>query len=188
MNHFDYYPGTPKGRGSSVHFDSSNERFRVAKEQANKPVVAIKTIIELVNRFLASNDMLVINKPRMCLSRLDYSQLQNSYQLVDQRDIVWMKFTADGYLGVVATSDDINYEMPTCESDYHIKDEDGKWAYNTSGIIIHYLKKSWDKKFVLVFPLVNIPKGKTRGDVERGIGNYLIDNGVPILDFYSHNY
>ena len=25
-------------------------------------------------------------------------------------------------------------------------------------------------------------------DIESGIGNYLIDNDVPILDYYSHNY
>lgn len=34
----------------------------------------------------------------------------------------------------------------------------------------------------------NPPEGLQRGDIERGVGNYLISKNVPILDFYSHNY
>ncbi|WP_369813894.1 hypothetical protein, partial [Halolactibacillus sp. JCM 19043] len=63
-----------------------------------------------------------------------------------------------------------------------------RWKYNTSGIIVHHLGKCWDESFVLLFPLKNIPGNLSRSDVERGIGNYLIDKGVPILDFYFHNY
>jgi hypothetical protein len=50
------------------------------------------------------------------------------------------------------------------------------------------LGKAWDTSFVLLFPLANIPAEFERGDLERAIGNYLIDNNVPIIDFYSHNY
>lgn len=39
--------------------------------------------------------------------------------------------------------------------------------------------------YVLIFPLVNIPDGLDRSDIESGIGNYLISKNVPILDFYS---
>ena len=48
----------------------------------------------------------------------------------------------------------------------------------------------WDEGTVLVFPLINLKKLKDldRSDIESGIGNYLIDNDVPILDYYSHNY
>lgn len=93
----------------------------------------------------------------------------------------------DGYLGVVATSNDVNFNIPSSEKDYSIK-KYGKWLFNTSGIIIHHLNKRWNENFVLVFPLVDIPEGLQRGDIERGVGNYLISKNVPILDFYSHNY
>lgn len=61
------------------------------------------------------------------------------------------------------------------------------WKYNSSGILVHQLNKEWDDSFVLVFPLVDIPSCY-KGDIERAIGNYLIDNEVPIIDFFSHNY
>jgi len=92
-----------------------------------------------------------------------------------------MKFTEDGFLGVVATSNDINFDIPLSQKEYNKN-------HNTSGIIIHYLNKKWNESFVLVFPLKKIPEKLKRGDVERGIGNYLIKKGVPILDFFSHRY
>lgn len=107
------------------------------------------------------------------------------------------KFTKDGYVGVVATSDDINFDVPNSSSDYdkkhkvyntYLKKWEDKWVYNSSGIIIHKLGKQWDESFVLIFPLKNIPQGYGRGDVERAVGNLLIEKGVPILDFYSHIY
>lgn len=33
-----------------------------------------------------------------------------------------------------------------------------------------------------------ITDGLNRSDIESGIGNYLISQGIPILDYYSHNY
>lgn len=62
------------------------------------------------------------------------------------------------------------------------------WIHNSSGILVHQLGKEWDESFVLVFPLANIPCGYNRYDIERAIGNMLIAEGVPVIDFYSHNY
>ena len=40
------------------------------------------------------------------------------FELDDKGDLVWMKFTKDGYLGVVAVSDDVNFDIPgLCEYD-----------------------------------------------------------------------
>ena len=113
-----------------------------------------------------------------------YKKLEDDYKL-DRKNIVWMKFTKKGFLGVVAVSDDINFEKPNNKEDYD-KKKRGKWEYNTSGIIIHYLKEEWDESFVLVFPLYKLPKNYTRHSIEKKIGNYLIKKGIPILDFYSH--
>ena len=63
--------------------------------------------------------------------------------------------------------------------------------YTTAGRINKSLGLEWDDSEVLIFPL-NIPSKiqgvLNRSDIESGIGNYLISKGVPILDFYSHNY
>lgn len=181
------YDNVPKGKNSSIH--SSIVRINKAEEQARLVPVEIKEIITYTNEFLKILGMSPIENPIIDLvrSKLDYKQIKNESGANDERDIVWMKFTQDNYLGVVAASSDVNFNIPTSKDDYNIK-KNGKWVYNTSGIIIHHLNKKWNKDFVLIFPLVNIPQGLQRGDIERGIGNYLISNQVPILDFYSHNY
>lgn len=58
-----------------------------------------------------------------------------------------------------------------------------------SGKYVKAINDSWDTSFVFIFPLTDDIIGKlSTGDIERGIGNYLIAKGVPIIDFYSHNY
>jgi predicted lipase len=83
-----------------------------------------------------------------------------------------LKFTTDGYLGVVAGSFDINFSYE-----------------KTAGRLVNSVGKVWDETFVLIFPLTkDILNGRKKTDIETAVGNYLIDKGVPIIDFYSHNY
>ena len=58
---------------------------------------------------------------------------------------------------------------------------------NTSGKIVSYVDEEWDEDLILIFPLPKIGFGYRR-DIECGIGNYLLESGVPILDRYSHMY
>ncbi|EEV33781.1 predicted protein [Enterococcus gallinarum EG2] len=118
--------------------------------------------------YLVGNNVSNLLTPRARYNK--YNEIQRKFQLNSRKHLVWMKFTKSGYLGVVAASDDINFDLT-----------------NTSGEIISHLKQDWDKSFILVFPLPNICD-KERSDIECGIGNYLIKKDVPILDFYSHRY
>lgn len=197
MQFFECRQDTPKGKKSSVHYGFT-DRLDKAAEQASLSPVDVSVIISYVNEFLMQLGMDGVKDPIMYQpEEIDYSEIKNDYMLRDERDIIWMKFTKDGYLGVVAASNDINFKIPSDASDYnnwHIeynqfkhKDEQ-VWDYNTAGILVHQLGKEWDRSFVLVFPLTNIPDGYVRGDIERAIGNFLTDKGVPILDFYSHRY
>lgn len=178
----------PRGRASSVHFGQTY-RFNKAIEEAKKNPVSVKEICDMITKFLkkigiTTNDLPEYKNPLP----FNYQGIKEKFNLVDERDIVWIKFTQDGYIGVVATSNDINFNYPTSENDYEKKDEDGNWIFNTSGIIVHKLNKKWDESFVLVFPLAEIPDGYIRGDIEEAVGNLLIQNNVPILDYYSHIY
>lgn len=173
----------PGGAKSSVRNGNCTRFFR-AEEQVKLKTIEIPQIIDYTNEFLGLLGMDSVITPKLkreILSNILYKEIKKSNNLEDERDIVWMKFTEDGFLGVVATSNDINFDMPLSEKEYDKK-------HNTSGIIIHYLEKKWDESFVLVFPLKKIPENLKRGDVERGIGNYLIEKGIPILDFFSHRY
>ena len=187
--YFEIYEGTPtfKERRSSVHY--SDYRFRKAEEQAKMTPVSIDMIIEYINQFL---EAIGINKCKSPIIKIketsiDYKKIKQENNLKDERDIVWLKFTTDGFLGVVATSNDINFVMPESKDVYNEKLHK-TWFYNTSGILVHHVNKKWDESFALVFPLKNKPSKYNRGDIERAIGNYLIDKQVPIIDFYSHNY
>ena len=186
-NLFEYHKDLPKGINSSVHYSSF--RLIKAEKESKKTPVEIRKIIKYTNEFLNILKMKPISNPVIDLTKkeINYKQIKENSFIEDEKDIVWMKFTKDKYLGVVATSNDVNFNIPTSMEQYNIK-KNNKWVYNTSGIIIHHLHKEWDENFVLVFPLINIPKGLNRGDIERGIGNYLIYKNIPILDFYSHNY
>lgn len=175
----------------SVH-GHSYIRLNKAKEQAAKEKVDKKAIAEYVKEFLKANSISTAEDPEYP-GKVDYSAIKNEYNLKDERDIVWMKFTVDGYLGVVATSNDINFDIPPSSDEYDEKVLDTKkekeiWKWNSSGILVHKLMKKWDESFVLVFPLANIPDGYDRGDVEKAIGNYLIKKNVPIIDYFSHMY
>lgn len=102
-----------------------------------------------------------------------YDTIKELFGLDYPNDIVWLKFTTDGYLGVVADSFDVNFSYD-----------------NTSGRLLKKLipNKEWDSSFVVIFPITPIMKQeKTRKMIETGIGNYLLSKKVPIIDFYSHN-
>lgn len=193
--YFEIYKGTPLfGREKSVHYNKKNPRTEKAGEQATLKPVSVEVICSHVNDLLKSIGMKIIESPivkQPC--EIDYEKIHAEYGTTGKTDIVWMKFTKDQYLGVVASGNDVNFDMPSSELQYNEEEWNSKrygyiWKYTTSGILIHQLGKEWDTSFVLVFPLVDIPSGKNRFDIERAIGNYLIAKGVPILDFYSHNY
>ena len=172
------------GRENSSVYYGNHTRFNKAEEQMELKPVAVSKIIKHTNDFLELLGMDKVNDARQenkTWGKKLYKEIKDNNDLEDERDIVWMKFTKDAFLSVVATSSDVNFDVPVSDKDYNKK-------HNTSGIIIHYLNTEWDESFVLVFPLKKIPQGLKRGDIERGIGNYLIKQGVPILDFYSHRY
>ncbi|WP_198182921.1 MULTISPECIES: hypothetical protein [Lactobacillus] len=78
------------------------------------------------------------------------------------KHVIWMKFAKNGQLGVVAASNDYNFDIPP-SSEVYDETTDGKpksnsngWKYTTSGIILHKLNLEWDESFLLIFPLQGI--------------------------------
>lgn len=111
------------------------------------------------------------SKPPYLSSDKKYTIIQEQFKLGFQKDLVWLKFTEDGYVGVVADSSDINYSYT-----------------NTAGRLLREVNRTWDTSNLFIFPITSaMTKHKTRKQIENGIGKYLIYKGVPIIDFYSHN-
>ena len=109
-----------------------------------------------------------------------YDAIKAKFDLERVSDLLWFKFTDKGHLVVVAKSCDINWDY-------------GK----TCGQLVHSVGKKFDNSFIFVFPLTKEmirtkadPHSKyrkyTTGDLECAVGNYLIEKGVPIIDYYSH--
>ncbi|HEL2255252.1 TPA: hypothetical protein U1X30_001830 [Streptococcus suis] len=191
-----YYTTEGKQCNQSVH-GKSYSRFNEAKKQLEKPIVEVDTIATDILEFLKELGIKTTETPKIEPSKIDYREIQKEYSLNSERDLVWLKFADNGYLGVVATSNDVNFQIPTNESEYDLKvrvyneyEEKYKeeWKFNSAGIILHKLGLEWDESFVLLFPLGKIPEEYSRHDIEKAIGNLLYKKGVPILDLYSHLY
>ncbi|HHW70201.1 MAG TPA: hypothetical protein GX392_02505 [Clostridiales bacterium] len=182
----------------SVH-GKSYSRYNKSVKEIQKPTVPKDKIIEYINELLETIGVKSVEYPIMNPADINYESLQRDFELDDIGDIVWIKFTTDGFVGVVAVSNDINFDIPTSSAEYDEKvwkyDNNTKkkvqsWKYNSSGILVHKLKKEWDRSFVLVFPLSKLKTSckYTRHEIEMAIGNYLTKGkNVPIIDYYSHN-
>lgn len=84
-----------------------------------------------------------------------YDEIKVAFDLLIPQNIIWLKFTTDGYLGVVASSFDINFSYES-----------------TSGKLIDSVGKKWDETFVLIFPLTNdILLERNKTDIETAVGN-----------------
>lgn len=181
----------------SVHGKSFSRYNKAKKEVSEKTTVPIETIIEYVNEILKVIGITEVKNPIMNPSEVDYTLIKKEFELDDEKDIVWIKLTEDGYVGVIAVSNDLNFDIPPNDSVYddkvwkyneYTKKNELVWKYNSSGILVHKLNKKWDESLVLVFPLrkLNEKGGHSRHNIEMAIGNYLIEQNVPIIDYYSH--
>lgn len=199
-----------RGGKRSVHYEQT-ERFDKAEEQLNKAPKTVDEIINLTNSFLQSNGLKPVDNPKFTSFSVDNSDKtvvgKNNDKLEDKINdhfglvknplnkpshVIWMKFAKNGQLGVVAASNDYNFDIPP-SSDVYDETTNGKpkckcnkWKYTTSGIILHKLNLEWDESFLLIFPLHGIENIQRRNLIEKGIGNFLLKNDVPIIDFYSH--
>ena len=206
--YFAENPNTPHNRETE-----KNEEIRKmkAREQAALPPFSLCQVLAYVNEFLTEleglngkkqelsqcdsilldgNKQVIIDKGiiakdcewtvpvwddnigKYSVWESKYSFIQKKFGLKHTKNILWLKFTDSGHLGVVAKGMDINF------------------AYsNTSGMLVDEVGMKWDDSFVLIFPLTELLLNeRNTGLIERAVGNYLISKGVPIIDFYSHNY
>lgn len=145
-----------------------------------------KEVIELVNTFLNqigigidpnfNNEINVKSGKYVYRGRISYFNIKQQTGILCKEDIVWIKLNTNGCISVVGVGCDIYFTEKTKTT-------------TSSGRINTYLEQEWDEKTVLVFPLIGIEQTSfNRSDIESGVGNFLIANGVPILDYYSHNY
>lgn len=194
------YLDTDSPRWTSI-FYGQEKRYLEARRQCDKKKVKPENIIDYVLEFFSKCEIKTIeysqdNKYSIFRPIKEDTDLnvfnkniRNKYNTNKNEDIIWMKFTQDGHLGVVATSNDINFELAQQPLDSEsIPDlQKGNWKYSASATLIRYVGKQWEKSRTLVFPLLNINNPIERHRIETAVGNYLSkEKEVPIIDFYSH--
>ena len=164
-------------------------RVRKAKEQMSLKPAEVSRVIRLTNEILAADGIQEIQNPVIRGKALEkftsadnttrkeaYEAVKNRFGMASVKHLLWLRFTQDGHLATVAASDDINFGRE-----------------NKSYDIIHTCGLEWDTSFILLFPITPITgryqlQANERDELETAVGNYLIANGVPIIDYYSHNY
>lgn len=120
----------------------------------------------------------IYNKNKRCYTSWDskYDEISKVFNN-NIRDLIWIKFTNKGHIGVVARGFDINFDS---------FNDNGKPI--SSDVLVKEVNESWDDSFVMLFPITSQMLEKySIEEIELGIGNYLIDRGVPIIDYYSHH-
>ena len=181
------YKGTPWGRNKNASVRRGDKRIEVAEKQRKQSPVSTNAIISHTMKYLSGINVKTIDDPKQAKYEIqnksvNYKEIVTNKGAASEKHLIWMKFTRSGHLVCVAKGNDINFDMPQTKGDRSAK-------YPTSGIIIKEIGEEFDSSFVLAFPLIQFPNRLKVGDIERGVGNYLIlEHNIPILDFYSHNY
>ena len=138
------------------------------------------TTVDQVLKVLWDNyySVLKISEPRK-RGKVSYSKIAKSSGIEDEKNLIWIKFaktegnqSGDRYVATVGAGSDINICWD-CKS--------------ISGKLVAHAGLVWDDSLVLVIP-VRLCDGKKRDDFEKEIGNLLIENKIPIIDYYSHDF
>lgn len=164
-------------------------RIAKARQQRELNPAPLQDVIDLTNVMLGACGYGPVKNPVVSGDKLErLLEVRDEPSAIRDRiyrgefgvdsQLVWMKFAQSGHLGVVAASNDINFDA--YDGSRRIK----------SDMLVKACGSTWDTSFVLAFPLIKAggDRIRNRNDVEAFVGNYLIANGVPVIDYYSHNY
>ena len=109
---------------NTVHYGKT-KRFEKAKKQLDLQTVDKECIIKLVNCFIKAYGLKVydgnniVKTDNINLTEFNKNTKQIYNGITSEKDIIWIKF-ADNRVGVVACSNDINFDIPSNEDEYDI--------------------------------------------------------------------
>lgn len=111
------------------------------------------------------------------------TEITKNSKINDKKHIIWITFVESGHVALVGAGNDIGF---LTNKNY------GTWRF------LDHLNVKWDKSKVIVIPIRGLDIKSTgyknvenilkcRNGVEHCIGKYLVDENVPILNYYQHN-
>lgn len=162
-----------------------DERIKQAREEIVKKSVEPEAVAALISQCLKKNkidgDVLLIPGNQ----KLDYEALMNDHRTNSAFHIVWVLFASTGHVAVVGAGKDIKFpakgKSGTCQILNSVIAGEEKWKKSQMIIIPVRGLNTKSNGFKYVTNILHCRNG-----VEHCIGEYLIDNKVPILNKYSH--
>ncbi len=185
-------PYVKEGLKSSVHFmvdydknskqyDGSTYRLKKAMEEIQYPPPENNDVVlSVAGKFFE-------------VAQIPVTIIKSAQEGTDPHNLIWIKSLESRHIGVIG-SGKVNFDMPPSPVEYDKKDEKGNWIWNSAGILIHYLGVKlerdlrWDKSGVLAFRLRedDISQEYCLERIKRAMGNWMIENGMHIIDYYNH--
>lgn len=162
----------------SVHYGQT-KRFEEARKQLAGPSLPANNtkLLELLNEIL---EYLGVS--------LKAEEVRPPYDSKYDKGYVWIKIAHDPKSGKrygrVVANGPVNFEIPNDKSNYHLKNHKGQWKYPISGVWVHDSELEWDTEQIIAIPIGNVPVNVAK----FYIGNFLLENGIPIIDKFSHRY
>ena len=159
------------------------KRIQKAEEELEKePFKSKEKIREMVLACLNDNNIrgtAILVKPE----EIDYETIMNNNQTNGEGHIIWIEFVNKGHVAVVGAGKDIGFPINKNSA--------------TAFLLSKFEDIDWDKESLIIVPIRNLDKRsygikyvenilQCRNGVEHYIGEYLIEHGVPILNYFSH--
>jgi len=167
-----------------VRKKSIEERIQKAREEFSRPFVEVDEIVKILSCCLKDNsidgDIMIYES----LSKnIDYKDIMRKYNTNGEGHIIWLEFVEKGHVAVVGAGKDIGFPR---------NEKRGTWS-----ILSKILNIEWDTSKVIIIPIRGLDVSsvgiknvdnvlKCRNGVEYCIGQYLIENNIPILNYYQH--
>ncbi|MCE3020141.1 hypothetical protein LW893_04210 [Parvimonas micra] len=167
---------------------SIDKRKEKATEEFKKPIVDLNKIKKKLSECLKNKnidgDIIEFD---LSTEKCDYNkitkEITKNSKINDEKHIIWIKFLKSGHIALVGAGIDIGFST---NKNY------GTWRF------LDHLNNEWDKSKVIVIPVRGLDIKSTgyknvknilkcRNGVEHCIGKYLVDENVPILNYYQHN-
>ena len=172
------------GRGIMPIKPVWDERIKKGQEELNKSVVKDVEILRIISECLKEKGidgevLLVESIPQ----NINFEDIMTYYNTNGEGHIIWIEFVKSGHVAVVGAGKDIGFPQNRNK---------GTWS-----ILSKLSNVEWDKTKVIIIPIRGLDKRsfglknvdnllKCRNGVEHCIGEYLIKNNVPILNYYQH--
>lgn len=164
----------------AIYKPSIEERQSEAEKQYKLDTKDKKDICKLLSLALKKGNIqghVLVKNP----NEIDFDKISSEYETNNASDIIFIQFTENGHIAVVGAGKDLAFSKNKSR---------GTWR------VISTIKGiEWDTETVIVIPVQNIKNCRIvtgenlleyRNGVEQYLGDYLISNNVPILNYYQH--